>query len=178
MNTSLINIQPFSTPYCEGVVKLILPIQQTEFGIPVTLDDQPDLLDIPGFYQHGRGNFWIAIDDAGTVVGSIALLDIGDGRAALRKMFVADSHRGAGSGLAYSLLKTLLQWSRGRGIQEICLGTTEKFLAAHRFYEKHGFVRIDKTALPEAFPVMSVDTRFYTLRLTVPPIKTVRGPEF
>ena len=104
----MIDIRPFSQSYGEGVVNLILPIQQTEFGIPVRPEDQPDLLDIPGFYQHGSGNFWIAIDDA-TVVGSIALLDIGGGCAALRKMFVADSHRGPGSRIAYRLLETLLQ---------------------------------------------------------------------
>lgn len=161
---SKIDIQPFSAPYGEGVVALILPIQQTEFDVPVTLADQPDLLDIPGFYRNGRGNFWIALDQD-EVVGSIALLDIGDGRAALRKIFVSRHHRGAGSGLANRLLQTLLQWSREHGIREIYLGTTEQFLAAHRFYEKQGFVRIEKAALPTTFPIMGVDTRFYALRL-------------
>ncbi len=164
MSLSKIDIQPFSAPYGEGVVALILPIQQAEFDVPVTLADQPDLLNIPGFYQKGQGNFWVALDQ-GEVVGSIALLDIGEGRAALRKMFVARHHRGAGSGLASQLLQTLLQWSREHGIQEIYLGTTEQFLAAHRFYEKHGFVRIGKAALPMTFAIMGVDTRFYALRL-------------
>ena len=31
------------------------------------------------------------------------------------------------------------------------------------FYEKNEFIKIDKTALPEAFPLMKVDTRFYKL---------------
>ena len=48
------------------------------------------------------------------------------------------------------------------------LGTTDAFLAAHRFYEKHGFSRIDRDALPAAFPVMAVDTRFYRLALAAP----------
>ncbi|PLZ03144.1 GNAT family N-acetyltransferase [Burkholderia sp. WAC0059] len=164
MNTSPLRIEPFSAPHGDGVVDLILPIQQAEFGVPITLADQPDLLDIPGFYRQGSGNFWIALDE-GTVVGSIALLDIGDGRAALRKMFVADSHRGAGSGVARRLLQTLIEWCREHGIREIYLGTTEKFLAAHRFYEKHGFLQIEKHALPATFPIVHVDTRFYALRL-------------
>jgi len=33
-------------------------------------------------------------------------------------------------------------------------------LAARRCYEKHGFERIDKAALPESFPVMAVDSVF------------------
>jgi len=50
-------------------------------------------------------------------------------------------------------------------IGEIFLGTTEKFRVAHRFYEKSGFERIDEAELPERFPRMNVDTRFYRLRL-------------
>lgn len=41
------------------------------------------------------------------------------------------------------------------------LGTTERFLAAHRFYEKNGFVLVDRSALPASFPLMAVDSRFY-----------------
>lgn len=49
----MIEIVPYSPHHQDGVV--ILPIQSDEFGIPVTLADQPDLLDIPGFYQRGVG---------------------------------------------------------------------------------------------------------------------------
>jgi len=154
------DIEPFRPEHAAGVVSLILPIQQVEFGIPITLQAQPDLLDIPGFYQHGCGNFWVALA-AGEVVGSVALLDIGNGQGALRKMFVAATHRGAGQGVAKALLETLLAWCRAHGIGEIYLGTTEKFLAAHRFYEKNGFHELSRSELPERFPVMAVDSKFY-----------------
>ncbi|HEY2387483.1 MAG TPA: GNAT family N-acetyltransferase [Candidatus Binatia bacterium] len=157
-----VDIVPFAPPHQDGVVAVILPIQRDEFGIPITLADQPDLQDIPGFYRCGAGDFWVAIA-AGEVVGTIALLDIGNGEAALRKMFVKPPFRGAEPGVAGRLLDVLLRHCRARGIREVYLGTTAKFLAAHRFYEKRGFVVIDKLALPPAFPVMSVDTRFYRL---------------
>jgi hypothetical protein len=89
----MIRIVPFAPQHAAGVVSVILPIQQTELDIPITRDAQPDLTDIPAFYQRGNGNFWVAID-AGTVVGTVALLDVGAHRAALRKMFVARSYRG------------------------------------------------------------------------------------
>jgi N-acetylglutamate synthase-like GNAT family acetyltransferase len=143
-----------------GVVGVVLPIQQEEFGIPITLDAQPDLLDIPGFYQHGAGNFWVARAGA-QVVGTIALLDIGDRRGALRKMFVKAPYRGAAAGVASGLLRTLLQWCEDHGVRDVFLGTTAKFLAAHRFYEKRGFVEISRSELPPRFPVMQVDTKFY-----------------
>lgn len=156
----MIDIVPYATSHADAVVALILGIQRDEFGVPVTLQDQPDLLDVERFYRRGAGNFWVALD-AGAVVGTIALLDVGDGRAALRKMFVAASHRGARHGVAQRLLDTLIAWCGARGVRQIDLGTTEKFLAAHRFYEKNGFVGITRDELPSTFPVMQVDTRFY-----------------
>ena len=160
----MIRIQAFDPAYAAGVVSVILPIQQAEFDIPITLDGQPDLKDIPGFYRRGEGNFWVALD-GDEVVGTIALLDIGNGQAALRKMFVARSHRGAEQGVAAGLLQTLFEWCRERGVGEVFLGTTAKFLAAHRFYEKNGFDEIAREALPASFPVMVVDTKFYVRKL-------------
>jgi N-acetylglutamate synthase-like GNAT family acetyltransferase len=160
-----IRIEPFAERYREEVGQLIVSIQQREFGIPITYEQQPDLRDIPGFYQRQAGDFWLAL--AGErVVGSIALLDIGDGLGALRKMFVAADCRGANAGVAGRLLEALLGHARAQGLRAIYLGTTDKFLAAHRFYEKHGFVLVEAAALPASFPRMSVDSRFYRLDLS------------
>ncbi|WDZ94285.1 GNAT family N-acetyltransferase [Herbaspirillum sp. WKF16] len=158
----MIEIRPFSSEHAAGVVDVILPIQQQEFGIPITLEGQPDLNDIPGFYQKGRGNFWVALD-GGKVVGTVSLLDIGNNQVALRKMFVAATHRGKEHGTAKRLLDGAVAWASDKGVAQIYLGTTAKFLAAHRFYEKNGFRLVEKAELPEAFPVMVVDTRFYVL---------------
>ncbi len=156
----MISVQIYSPEHEQGVVHLILPIQQTEFGVPIKLEDQPDLLDIPGFYQKGNGNFWIALHDD-EVIGTIGLLDIGNRQGALRKMFVHAAFRGKEHGVARQLLHALLDWSRRYAMHDIFLGTTAKYLAAHRFYEKNGFTDIPKESLPPAFPVMSVDTKFY-----------------
>jgi len=156
----MVVIHEFAPVHADGVASLIVGIQREEFGISITLDDQPDLADIRGFYQRGAGNFWVALDD-GEVVGTIALLDIGNAQAALRKMFVAREFRGREQGTANRLLDSLLAWSEAHGLREIFLGTTDKFVAAHRFYEKNRFREIDRAALPAAFPVMAVDTKFY-----------------
>ena len=142
------------------VVDLIVSIQQKEFNIPITAEDQPDLSDIPDYYQKNHGNFWVALHNE-SVVGTISLLDIGNDQSALRKMFVHQHYRGPEKGTARSLLKTLLDWAKSRKLREIYLGTTPFFLAAHRFYEKNGFIEILKKDLPKAFPLMEVDTKFY-----------------
>lgn len=149
----------------QGVVDLILPIQQGEFGVPVTLRDQPDLLNIPEFYQTGGGGFWVAEAD-GRVIGSIALKAFGAGHGALRKMFVAAPYRGRVHGVAQSLLDHLLAKARGAGITEITLGTVETLHAARRFYEKNGFEPVMPENLPTDYPRMAVDTLFYRLTLS------------
>lgn len=156
----MMNIRTYEDRDKDQVGQLIVPIQSREFGIAIRLEDQPDLCAIPDFYQHGCGNFWVAEVD-GEIVGSIALLDIGHQQAALRKMFVAQNFRGREHGVAAKLLDSLLVSARNVGVREIFLGTTDKFLAAHRFYEKNGFVEIDRTQLPVAFPVMAIDSKFY-----------------
>jgi len=150
----------YSPVYQQEVIDLILSIQQTEFGLPITLEAQHDLENIPEFYQKENGNFWIAIVE-NKVIGSIALLDIGDSRGALRKMFVRKDFRGKEYGIGYTLLNNLLEWAGQKKFKEILLGTTDRFVAAQRFYEKNGFTVIEKQLLPKEFPVMEVDVKFY-----------------
>jgi GNAT superfamily N-acetyltransferase len=162
----MLSVFPFSPEYADEVIGVILPIQTIEFAVPISLDKQPDLKDIPGFYQQGNGNFWVALSDD-KVVGSIALLDIGNRQAALRKMFVAATHRGPALGVAKALLAALVTWCQKKNVREVYLGTTSKFLAAHRFYEKNGFREIEKKSLPGKFPIMAVDTKFYAFAVPV-----------
>ena len=159
---SAISIREYVDDDKENVINVILPIQQQEFGIAITRDDQPDLANIPSFYQRGLGNFWVALDES-EIIGTIALIDIGNHQAALRKMFVKKTHRGNAFGVAARLLAALLDWVEYHGIVSVYLGTTSKFLAAHRFYEKNGFARISQDMLPDTFPIMQVDTVFYRL---------------
>ena len=145
-----------------AVVDLVLSIQREEFGMAITSDDQPDLLDVLGFNCRGAGHFWVAVK-SGKVIGTIGLLDIGNGRGALRKMFVARPWRGRELGIASRLLECLVNWAKAHGLSEIYLGTTEWFDAARRFYVRNGLVETSRDELPDRFPVMAVDSRFYRL---------------
>ncbi len=156
----MIEIAAYTSAHQSAVIDVILPIQRDEFGFGVSVEDQPDLLEIPSFYQSGGGGFWVALDGP-SVVGTIGLRDIGNSQGALRKMFVKASHRGHPFGVARKLLDHLVAASEENAIADVFLGTTERFLAAHRFYEKHGFKLIADADLPTAFPRMAVDTRFY-----------------
>lgn len=161
----MVTIQIYSPKYQEQIINLILYIQQHEFAVPITLEEQPGLLNIPEFYQKGKGNFWIAVSND-TVVGTMALLDLGNNQGAFQKCFVRKDYRGKDIGVAQQLLDTLLDWAKSKSITAVYLGTTEVYKAAHRFYEKNGFTEISKSELPQTFPLLQVDTKFYRCELT------------
>ncbi|OQR97916.1 acetyltransferase [Achlya hypogyna] len=150
-------IRPFVPEDAPGVQSLVITVQH-EHGVKITLADQPDLFDIPGFYRKGAGNFWVAVDDHQNVIGSIAIVDLGNGDVALRKVFLAPNQRG--SGIAQELMNTVYAWMRTQGCHSIYLGTIGILKAAIRFYIKNGFEIVAKSALPSAFPIMSTDDVF------------------
>src|SRR5258705_567552 len=154
----------YEDKYQEAVIDLILPIQQNEFNVPATISDQPDLLNISSFYKKRKGNFWVALYE-NEVVGTIALVDFSPDEAALRKMFVHRHHRGKENGVGQKLLDELKNWCRKKGISKLFLGTFNSMHAAHRFYEKNGFVEIKKSELPLSFPLAHYDNMFFKCSL-------------
>lgn len=157
-------IQSIQNEYENGIIDLILNIQQKEFNVPVTLEDQPDLLDIHNFYFKPGGTFLGAFID-GKLVGTIALLRFNPEAAAIRKMFVKKEFRGKEFGIAQQLLNQLIELSKENGIKNLYLGTVTILQAALRFYEKNNFVTIEKEALPTDFPLMRPDNVFCHLKL-------------
>jgi N-acetylglutamate synthase-like GNAT family acetyltransferase len=125
-------VREYSSEHQSQIVDLILHIQQDEYNIPITKEDQPDLFNVENYYQQGKGNFWVALC-GDNVVGTVALLDIGNRQVALRKMFVAKDYRGKTFNTARLLLNSAIEWSKKQAVSEIFLGTTLQFVAAHRF---------------------------------------------
>jgi GNAT superfamily N-acetyltransferase len=157
-------IKPIYNEYCDQIIKLILSIQQKEFGLSITINQQLDLLDIETNYHQGGGNFWGAFLGE-ELVGTIAMINCGHQSACIRKMFVKSDYRGKELGIAQLLLNTLLQYCGGEKITAIYLGTVQELRAAHRFYERNGFTQIAVADLPIYFPRMPSDTMFYQLHL-------------
>lgn len=71
-----IEIIPFNNSFQNNVVDLILDIQQNEFSIPVTIDDQPDLKNITEYYK----KFWIAVYKK-KLLGTIGFIDYDEKKA-------------------------------------------------------------------------------------------------
>jgi N-acetylglutamate synthase-like GNAT family acetyltransferase len=161
---SSVSIRPVHNNLSEQVIQLILPIQQIEFNVKVTLEDQPDLLDIDSSYHMTGGGFWGAFQD-NELVGTIGLISIGHNAGAIRKMFVKKNYRGKETGIAQHVLETLIRYCSEKHISDLYLGTVPVLKAAMRFYERNGFNQIKMEELPEYFPRMNADSVFYHLKI-------------
>lgn len=148
--------------YWRKAIDLILGIQNEEAGIGLSLEEQPDLLDIPQSYQAPGGQFWLAIEDD-AVVGTLALMNKGQGRGVLKKFFVRKDHRNKRVG--YRLYQRLLEFAGEKGLTTILLDTPSVAEASHRFYERAGFRRIGKAELPFPYEYPDRDSYLYVLKL-------------
>jgi putative acetyltransferase len=161
----MITIKTYEPQHRDQIATLITTIQQIEFQVPVTLADQPDLMMIDQYYQQRNGNFWVALNDQNEVVGTIALIDNGEVFGTIRKMFVRADYRGKELGIAAKLFDILEKKAADAKMTALYLGTVQKLKAAIRFYEKNGFSEIQKTNLPNNYPLMPVDTMFFKKEL-------------
>src|SRR5947207_2816796 len=66
---------------------------------------------------------WIAVD-GDTVVGSVALRDLGDNAVELKRMYLRPDQRGRG--LGKRLLGLALDWARANGMRSVRLDTSER----------------------------------------------------
>ena len=160
-----VSIQPFSEVYQKQVENLVLGVQNGEFRLGITAQDQPDLPNIGEFYKNGK--FWIALNEQNQLMGTIGIQPLNERQAVLRKMFMDKAMRGNKDiNLAQKLYETLLDYARQEGFQELWLDTPPPAHAAHRFYERNGFELMPTESTPKDFITPAVkDLKIY--RLTI-----------
>lgn len=119
----------------------------------------PSALAAPGV------TFWTARSATGTLLGCAALKELSATEGELKSMRTATAARGRGVGAA--LLAHVVQVATGRGYTVLSLetGAEDYFSAAHRLYERAGFVPCE----PFADYVPDPASRFYRLTLAAPP---------
>ncbi len=156
-------IQPFEPNYQTEVITLIEKIQVEEFHILIEEAQRQELQSISKSFGRNNSNYWIALFNE-KVIGTIAVIDIGQNAFELRDVFLDRDYRSI-TDFAKRLLDTTLVWAKERDVNTIYLGTTLAFRAAHRFYEKHGFQEIPRADMPSYCQPMDCDEKFYRLSL-------------
>ena len=128
----------------EGVIRYCL----IEFGAnhEGTAWADPDLCRFSEIYNTEGNKYWVAEDESGEIVGGVGIgcLDKDVGLCELQKMYCLPHARG--TGLAQKLMSIALDYAKeyyGRCYLETC----DNMIAAQKFYEKHGFVRVDKPVI-------------------------------
>ncbi|WP_414052579.1 GNAT family N-acetyltransferase [Macrococcus animalis] len=153
----------YNDSYKEQLIDFILGIQKDEFEIQISREDQPDLENVQSNYLDQGGQFWLAVNNNDEIIGCVALVKLAINNAALKKMFVNQDYRNLKIGK--KLLDKVIMTSKNNSIASIYLGTIDKFVSAQHFYSNNGFTLIDKKDIPDDFPVMAVDNRYYMKNL-------------
>ena len=152
----------YQDKYKKQVTDLILHIQNDEAKINLSIQEQPDLLDINSYYEKNGGGFWVAIEND-EVIGTFAFMNYGNGKAVLKKFFVRADWRDKKIGFA--LYKTVIEYLKQNGYKQALLDTPSVAYKSHNFYEKAGFKRIKKEALPFHYEYPDRDSYLYLLKL-------------
>lgn len=139
MNYTVREIEPRDNRGVESVIRTCL----IEFGADHegTAWADPDLGRFCEVYAPEGRKYWVATDAEGRVVAGVGIGEIHGvkGVCELQKMYCLKEARG--TGVAHVLMDLALEYAR-RYYNECYLETLDNMHAAHRFYEKYGFVRI------------------------------------
>lgn len=160
----MISISQFEEKYTQDVIDLVLHFQNDGTRPAVSVDDQPDLLNIVGEYIERGGNFWIARDGE-RLIGSIGIMPYSPEIAVMKKFFVQEDYQGAPYHIGRSLYQELLAFAKQRAYRFLLLDTPRNTERAHRFYEKAGFQKVNEEELPIRFSHPYQDCDFFLLAL-------------
>lgn len=110
-------------------------------------DEFWDLLGDEYPYTPPQGQLWVMRNEAGTVVGSIAVELLDDGAAELHRLYLDAELRGRG--LGWALLRSGEQWAAQAGCERVVLWSDTRFADAHRLYERGGYERTGERSLTD-----------------------------
>lgn len=160
-----ITVEPFYSSLKQQVIDTILYVQNVEFKVGISLEDQPDLLDIERHYVVPGGQFWVAMTTDRRVVGTIGLQAKPDGIGILKKLFVLAEYRGKQSQCAAKLFGALIEFARSSGMQTLVLDTPSVATRSHAFYKANGFREIPQAEIPVKYDYPDRNSLFFRLDL-------------
>lgn len=158
-------IKCYEDKYKNQVIALILYLQNFDNRVDLSLEDQPDMNNIPAYYLDNGGGFWLAVNDMDDVIGTIGLLIEPPHYGVLKKFFVNPHYRGKEVGVSNDLYACLEEHAKRKDIQTIILDTPSACHRAHGFYRKKGFETISQKNLPFPYQYVDRDSILFRKRL-------------
>jgi putative acetyltransferase len=125
-----------------GLVKRLFRSYAAEFAdsIAETLCFQgfeAELAGLPGRYAPPSGCLLLAMEDD-VAAGCVALRDLGDGTCEMKRLYVAQTHRGRGAGRL--LVEEVVRRAGRMGYRRMVLDTFPEMAGALALYREQGFV--------------------------------------
>ena len=144
-----LHIRPITTADDAQMAALVQAnLKAHGLDIPGTAYFDPQLAHLSRFYAEKPAlrAYWVAADDAGTVLGGAGLAEFDglDACAEMQKLYLADAAKG--HGLGTKLVRLVEDGARALGYRRLYLETHTNLTAACRMYEKLGFSVIDRPA--------------------------------
>lgn len=145
MNRIAVRLRPAVDADTPAVVKLIRRVLR-EYRLPFDPAgiDRP-LFELASHFSGPGRRFWL-IEDAGRVVGTVAIDRRGQGLAELKKMFLDRRYRGRG--LGKRMLRAALAFARRCGYRRVMLETHSSLDEAIGLYRRAGFRLRRKIRVP------------------------------
>lgn len=142
MRRAALTIRPGRDGDAAGFVALVGRCWADYPGVILDVErEEPQLLALASYYAGQGGALWVA----GEVQGMAAVRPSGGGAWEVCKVYVHPALHGAGWGAA--LMDVAEGHAVAAGARVLELWTDTRFLRAHRFYEKRGYVRGGRRAL-------------------------------
>lgn len=128
----------------DAAVERVIRFCLKEFGAdhPGTAWMDPDLGHFSRVYSLPGRRYWVAESQDGVILGGVGIGELPGEESVceLQKMYCLPAARGVG--IAQALLDGALSFA-ARHYRQCYLETLDNMAAAHRFYEKNGFRRIN-----------------------------------
>ena len=135
-----VRIRDYASGDLESVVRLVGSVL-AEYGFtPQTGGVEKDLAEAHMRYAGARAGVWVAVDDDGAIVGSVAVRPKEGSTCELKRLYVRMDKRGAGIG--QTLYAHAEAFARAAGYERIWLDSSRRFALAHRLYERNGFALV------------------------------------
>ena len=119
-------------------------------------------MDIPTCYEKNGGEFWLAVEND-AVVGTLVLMNKGNGNAVLKKGFVCADYRK--QGILGTLYATLLAFAKEKGIATFVFDTPSVATNCHHFFEQKGYHKITAAELPFPYQYADRDSYLYMMQV-------------